>query len=96
MILDFVKKESKKPLEDDYIFECLVREISKVTRKDAGMFDRGSNNRGTGGYRGERPNDRGNGRYDNRNNDKYGSRNDVRRGNDRYGDRDRRDGYEPQ
>jgi hypothetical protein len=92
MILDFIKRESKKPFEDDYMFETLIREISKVSRKDAG-FDRG-------GGRGYNNRDRGynKGGYKDRGYNKdrgYKDRGYNKRGGGRgYGrDRDRGDRY---
>lgn len=82
MILEFIKRESKKPFEDDYIFETLIREITKVSRKDS-HFERGG---GRYNNKYERHDRNGGGRYNN----KY-DRNDRRGGrNDRYGGRNNR------
>jgi hypothetical protein len=79
MILDFVKRESKKPFEDDYIFETLVREITKVHRTESnfsrGKYDR--NDRYNKGGRNNNYRDRKGGRNNN-----YRDRRD--RDRDRY------------
>lgn len=60
MILDFVKKESKKTFEDDYRFENLIREIQKFNRKDhPSMFEKSGGQKGNFSRGGDR-NDRGN------------------------------------
>jgi len=68
MILDFVKKESKKTFEDDYRFENLIREIQKFNRKDhPGMFHTGGAPKSNNYSRNDR-NDRGNYSQSNRGN----------------------------
>lgn len=95
MILNFVKKESKKTFEDDYRFENLIREIQKFNRKDhPNMFPSGGSKGGN-----FRDRDRGGDSRSNYSNSTRGSNyskySDPKRGGrqDNYNNKDSKWGY---